>query len=191
MTFGYYIKAQRKKKKLTQHEVASLLHVDRSLISRFESDECVPNAEVVRQLSKVLEVELDEMESVLKSNLKKQNLFRNVLFVSFATFAIACILILLIPFWSYPGYPLPASKTHHLIHSSVILMCLNVHNPLALITLLVLFAYLILIVLFMFFQKRIKPAVIINCLAISSVVVFLLFAITLFISINLYLHKFN
>lgn len=66
MKFGAIIREQRKKKGLTQAELAKKLDVSQPAIGKYEKDERTPSAEKLIQLSKILEY--DFIEDVIKEN---------------------------------------------------------------------------------------------------------------------------
>lgn len=57
--FGPKLKEARKEKKLTQDELANLIGVSSSMISRYESEKNEPDIETMKKISKVLEKPLE------------------------------------------------------------------------------------------------------------------------------------
>lgn len=61
MSIGKKIKEARSIKKITQQELADLLHVSRSAISNWESERNYPDLDIIVQLSNILEISLDKL----------------------------------------------------------------------------------------------------------------------------------
>lgn len=61
MTFGERLKEARKKKGLTQRELAKLIGAKNNSISNWEKDQNVPNGSTVLALSKVLDVSIENL----------------------------------------------------------------------------------------------------------------------------------
>lgn len=61
MSFGENLQAARKKKGLSQEELAEVLEVSRQAVSRWEMNEGYPEAEKLMALSTALEVSLDHL----------------------------------------------------------------------------------------------------------------------------------
>lgn len=58
---GIKIKAMRKKRGLTQKQLAELLEVKQSNISRWESGVYLPNATTLKKLAEVLNCQIDDL----------------------------------------------------------------------------------------------------------------------------------
>ena len=58
-TFGNRLRIARMKKELTLEELAEILKTTKATLSRYENNKRTPDVYVVRQLSKVLEVDLN------------------------------------------------------------------------------------------------------------------------------------
>lgn len=56
MSFGRRLNQSRKNKKLTQEEVAKLLGIDDTTISKYENDKSEPDNETLKRLSQLYEV---------------------------------------------------------------------------------------------------------------------------------------
>lgn len=61
MEFSKRLKSARKDKNLTQEELASLIHVSRSLVARWEYGDVYPSVEYLNLLAKTLEISVDEL----------------------------------------------------------------------------------------------------------------------------------
>lgn len=61
MKFNEKLKAARKRKNLTQQQLAEALNVSRSLIARWEYGDVCPNIDYLKSLSNILEVPYDEL----------------------------------------------------------------------------------------------------------------------------------
>jgi transcriptional regulator with XRE-family HTH domain len=72
--FAQNIKILRKKKKLTQEELAVKLGIKRSLIGSYEEGRAVPKHELLAAISRVLDVNIDELlTSDLSQNLEEKS----------------------------------------------------------------------------------------------------------------------
>ena len=56
--FGKYLKYYRKQERITQQELALILHVDQSLISLWERNICEPNMETLIKLCALFDMDL-------------------------------------------------------------------------------------------------------------------------------------
>lgn len=65
-SFGPVLRRFRQEKNLSQEELAALVDVSPSHISRMESDLKIPSLEMVFRLAKALEVEPDELIKAMK-----------------------------------------------------------------------------------------------------------------------------
>lgn len=92
--------AIRKKKGMTQEELAEAIKVSRQAISRWEVGTALPSADNLMWLSKFYEVSMDELMGDVTSGEqessegKKATNIKNRVFQKF--FAIACVLILIV-----------------------------------------------------------------------------------------------
>ena len=57
----HLIKKLREKKKLTQEDLAVMLGMKRSAISKWETGEALPRAETLKRLAKILGCTIDEL----------------------------------------------------------------------------------------------------------------------------------
>ena len=87
MEFHERIQELRKRKGLTQEELAQALYVSRTAVSKWESGRGYPNIDSLKALSEFYSVSIDELlssEEVLtiaeEENLEKQMRFRDLLF---------------------------------------------------------------------------------------------------------------
>lgn len=64
MKIGQYIYSCRKRKGLSQEELANLLDVSRQSISLWETDQTVPTLDKLQAIAKILDVTLDELTGV-------------------------------------------------------------------------------------------------------------------------------
>lgn len=60
---GKFIAEQRKKKSLTQKELAAMLHVTDKAVSKWETGKCYPDIEIIERLSGIFEVSIHEILS--------------------------------------------------------------------------------------------------------------------------------
>ena len=63
MTFGEKLKRLRTDKKLTQEELAEILYVSRTAVSKWESERGFPNIESLKAISKYFSVTVDDLLS--------------------------------------------------------------------------------------------------------------------------------
>lgn len=68
MDIGELLQRARKNKGLTQEDVAKLLYVTRQTISRWEQNKTLPNINVIKELSFVYDVPIDQLVSISKEN---------------------------------------------------------------------------------------------------------------------------
>ena len=87
MEFNEKLQELRKQKELTQEELAELLYVSRTAISKWESGRGFPNIESLRAISKYFSVSLDELlsgEEILaiaeKDHKEKERTIRDLVF---------------------------------------------------------------------------------------------------------------
>lgn len=59
LTFGYRLKELRKEKGLNQKELADILHVEKSSVSKYETDKAVPDSKVLIKIANLFEVSID------------------------------------------------------------------------------------------------------------------------------------
>mgnify|MGYP003317855541 CR=1 FL=1 len=77
MEFGEKLQELRKKKGLTQEELAEALYVSRTAVSKWESGRGYPNIDSLKEISKFFSVSIDELLSSEKllSIAEKENKF--------------------------------------------------------------------------------------------------------------------
>lgn len=59
MTFGARLKKARNSKRLTQHQVARLLGLNFTTISKYENDKSQPDNEILQKLAELYDVSID------------------------------------------------------------------------------------------------------------------------------------
>ena len=74
ISFGEALRRLRIEKGISQQQLADLLFVDRSSVSRWEGGLRVPDAEMVTQLSVCLEADIQQLLHSAKSNLDRPNI---------------------------------------------------------------------------------------------------------------------
>ncbi len=120
-----FISEQRKSKKMSQEDLAKLLNVDRTLISKWEHAVCLPDIDMLNKLSNIFEVKLsdilqdinsDEDIGILleneKKKLEKQNK-RKLFKIFFPITILILILIVLIIKNIYFGYNIKIIKYNY------------------------------------------------------------------------------
>ena len=95
MEFNEKLVLLRKEKGLTQEELASLLFVSRTAISKWESGRGYPSIDSLKEISRKFDISIDELlssdEIILlaeNNNKKKRAAFKNILFGLFDIFTI-------------------------------------------------------------------------------------------------------
>src|SRR5699024_2625687 len=79
MNFGEKILDARKKANLSQEEIAEKLNITRQTVSKWESNETVPNINQVKLLAKIYKISLEELlnynkvDEEIESIIKKTN----------------------------------------------------------------------------------------------------------------------
>ena len=113
MEFNQKLQELRKKKGLTQEELAEKLYVSRTAISKWESGRGYPNIESLRAIAKFFSVTLDDLlssDEVLtiaeEDNKQKEKLFRDLMF---GLLDLCVALLLFLPFF--------ANKTEEAVQS--------------------------------------------------------------------------
>ena len=107
MELGEKLRQLRKEKGLTQEELASLLYVSRTAVSKWESDKGCPNIDSLKQLSKLYGISVDSLlsgEELLtiaeKDSRTKADSFCSLVF---SLLDISVALFLFIPFFAQKG----------------------------------------------------------------------------------------
>lgn len=105
MEFNEKLQELRKKKGLTQEELAQCLYVSRTAVSKWESGRGYPNIDSLKAISKFFSVSIDELlsgEEVLtiaeEDNKQKEKHLRDT---AFALLDISCAMFFFIPFFGY------------------------------------------------------------------------------------------
>ena len=103
MEFNQKSQELRKKKELTQEELAEILYVSRTAISKWESGRGYPSIESIKEIAKFFSVTIDELlssDEVLsiaeEDNKQKQLRFRSIVF---GLLDISIIMFFFIPFF--------------------------------------------------------------------------------------------
>ena len=104
MEFNEKLQELRKQKGLTQEEVADLLYVSRTAISKWESGRGYPNIESLKRIAKVFSVTVDELLSngellsiAEQDNKQKQNSLRDL---CFGLLDVSVLLLYFLPFFA-------------------------------------------------------------------------------------------
>jgi putative helix-turn-helix protein len=94
---GELLKKLRLDKKLTQDELANLIYVDRTAISKWECGKSIPDYDSLTRLSNVFDISINEIiEGKLIVNIKKRKLKHNKIIVIIIMFSLAIVLLFLI-----------------------------------------------------------------------------------------------
>ncbi len=94
---GELLKKLRLDKKLTQDELANLIYVDRTAISKWECGKSIPDYDSLTRLSNVFDISINEIiEGKLIVNIKKRKLKHNKIIVIIIMFSLAILLLFLI-----------------------------------------------------------------------------------------------
>ena len=103
MELGEKLQELRKQKGLTQEELAEILYVSRTAVSKWESGRGIPNIESLRAISKYYSVSIDDLLSgdeilaVADKNIKQQeSCFRDIVF---GLLDCSMIMFLFLPFF--------------------------------------------------------------------------------------------
>ena len=108
MEFHEKLQELRKKKGLTQEELAEELYVSRTAISKWESGRGYPNIDSLKEISKYFSVSIDDLlssETVL-SIAEKENKsnIRNVCDLSFGMIDLCALLLIVLPLYPSSVY---------------------------------------------------------------------------------------
>ena len=101
MKFSEKLKRIRKENSLTQEELARLLYVTRTAISKWENDKGYPSIDSLRLISKTFNVSIDELmseEDIENQKLIKLKRAKIFYFIAIGCFFIAVIFTLLVYF---------------------------------------------------------------------------------------------
>lgn len=90
--FSQLISKARKKKNLTQQELATLINISDKAISSWENERNIPDIEIIKSLEKVLDIKLLEKEETKKNKILKK------IFISLTSILSIIFFILLIYF---------------------------------------------------------------------------------------------
>ena len=103
MEFNEKLQALRKQKAITQEELAQMLFVSRTAVSKWESGRGYPNIESLKAISKIFGVTVDELlsgEELLtiseEDTRKKESCFRDLVF---ALIDLGSFMLLFLPFF--------------------------------------------------------------------------------------------
>jgi len=77
---GKFIKELRLENKMSQEELSNSLHVDRTLISKWENGKVIPDLEMMNDLCSIFNIELDEIIYGERKNKKNNSEIKNNLF---------------------------------------------------------------------------------------------------------------
>ena len=102
MEFHQKLTALRKQKGLTQAELAKVLYVSRTAISKWESGKGYPSIDILKQIAKFFSVTLDELlcQSTLAIAEQEGARSRNLFNISFSLLDITHLLLLFLPFFT-------------------------------------------------------------------------------------------
>lgn len=103
MDFGKKLQELRKQKSLTQEELAEILFVSRTAISKWESGRGYPNIESLKAISKFFGITIDELLSgdellaiAEKDGIRKENRLRDIVF---GLLDLSCAIFFFLPFF--------------------------------------------------------------------------------------------
>ena len=103
MEFGEKLQELRKKKVLTQEELAEALYVSRTAVSKWESGRGYPNIDSLKEISKFFSVSIDELLSgeKLLSIAKKENKsnIRNMCDLLFGIVDLFSLILIILPLY--------------------------------------------------------------------------------------------
>ena len=107
MEFNIKLQELRKRKSLTQEQLADSLFVSRTAISKWESGRGYPNIDSLKAISKLFSVTIDELLSgdellsiAEEENKNKENSIRNLVF---GLLDISIVMLLFLPFFAQRG----------------------------------------------------------------------------------------
>lgn len=182
MTLGLFLKDKRIAANLTQQNLADAIHVDRSLISRIESDDFVPQKEMLSNICFALNIDYNEANSYILLEYKQKQKKVNILLILTIAICILCVLSLTIPFLRYAGYESPRNQTHHLVYASLVSISLSIHQPLPLISVILTSIYTAALVSYFFIKK--KTAKFNRAFVLAGLILFVFYILSLLFSIH-------
>lgn len=74
MTFGKQLKKLRSERNLSQPQLAELVGIEQSYLSKLENDKSIPSNEIFRQILQALNIKLADFLTTINSPSEKQNL---------------------------------------------------------------------------------------------------------------------
>ncbi len=140
-TLGHYIKVKRKECKLTQLQLAEMLYIDRSFISKIENDNILPSESLLIEICELLQIDIKKCNDLMSANYLRRNRILKFVLACLLLATLLMVLTLTIPFLKYPDYAFPWQKTHQLVYSSLLVISLKLHKPFPLLTLIILVIY--------------------------------------------------
>ena len=78
MNFGKKILDARKKANLSQEEIAGKLNITRQTVSKWESNETVPNINQVKLLAKIYKISLEELLNYNKVDEEIESIIKGI-----------------------------------------------------------------------------------------------------------------
>ena len=188
-TLGQYLKDKRIENRFTQSYVASKLNLDRSLISKYENDDLAPNDEVLNNYCLLLEADFKYARCLYNPNLHFQIKKRVIICAFFLLFSLISFLLFLIPFLRYPGTKTPYSPKRVIIYASLLNITLQLHNPMALINVILLAIHMVLSC-YAIFSRHLFLDKVNKLFLISTIVLYSYTFITLIVSTQQFLFFF-
>ena len=151
-TLGTYLKKQRIESGFTQKGIADRLHLDRSLISKYENDELIPTESIFEQYCVLIRADYKYAQKLIDPRLSSLKKKKTAIVVSLITVSILIIVLLTIPILKYPGYISPYSAQRGIIWSSFLAITLQRHNPMAMINIVLLSMYIFFLFILLFIR---------------------------------------
>ncbi len=113
MDLGDKISEARKKKGLTQKELGALLHVSDKVVSKWETGKALPDLDMFKSISKVLDINIDEVFDKVELKPKTSQLFYDVTFLQYLKFILINIFVLILGIIIYSsGYNIASGNTY-------------------------------------------------------------------------------
>ena len=141
MEFGEKLQQLRKQKELTQEELAGLLYVSRTAVSKWESGRGYPNLESLKGIAAAFSVTVDELlsgEELLTLAVQDaQRHKRRVRELVFGLMDSGAALLLFLPFFAQKGQDAPLAVSLLSLTTVTLVLCIVGSQPYAAVFVLV------------------------------------------------------
>ena len=162
MLFNEKLKYLRKANNMSQRELAEKLIVSRQAVSRWETGESMPDADIIIRLSKLFDTTTDKLlnneleigENLLDYKNSKTNKRCGIFITVFSSVSIICLCVVSSIFPVYIGRPI--NDGEDILYKASLFTFLNKHH---LNWLFALILFLLIVGIFLILENKIKAAI--------------------------------